>query len=66
MSHAVILILIGLVVAGVGGLIFFGGTKLIERQSKTAGGIASCLVALFGAVIIFAGFAIVVSALFVS
>ncbi len=65
MSHALILILAGLVVAGVGVLIFYGGTKLIERQKTTIGGIGSCLVALLGAVVIFAGVGIIAAALLV-
>jgi len=65
MSNTLILLILGLGVAGVGALIFYGGTKLLDRQSKAVGGIASCLVAIFGAVVIFAGFALVVSAFFV-
>jgi hypothetical protein len=65
MSHALILILSGLVVAAVGVLIFYGGLKLLDRQKTTVAGIGSCLVALLGAVVIFAGVGITAAAILV-
>ncbi len=65
MSHAAILVLMGLGVAAVGVLIFYGGLRLLDRQRATLGGIGSCLVALLGAVVIFAGVGIVAAAFLV-
>ena len=55
----------GLVVAGVGGLIFYGGTRLLDRQQSRPGVVGSCLVAIIGAVIIFLGVGILAAAMLV-
>ena len=66
MESTLTFIVAGLIVAGVGGLIFYGGTRLMDRQQSRPGVVGSCLVAMIGAMIIFLGFAILVASFFVS
>jgi len=62
MDHTFSFVIAGLTIAAMGALVFFGGTKLIDRQGSALGGLGSCLLALLGVMVIFTGVGILAAA----
>ena len=57
-------VVMGLIVGGAGALIFYGGTKILDRQTSRPGIVGGCLVALIGSLFIFLGFGMLAASLF--
>lgn len=56
-------VVMGIIVGGVGALIFYGGTQLMGRQASRLGTASGCLLAVIGALLIFAGFGLLAASL---